>query len=116
MKRGTVVPFSVTHKGAVVVTEEVRPSGYVLSGGDETIIVAIDLESKYAEASGFGSGDTDTVPSVWLSRTERTLNLRKNTDPDELTLLEFPTLIGWDPVIGSVQRYTFLITFSKPRP
>jgi len=107
-KRGDMVPMLVIVQGAVIVNCAAVARGY----GD-CLLLHVDLLSKYAAVDYVGS-DSDGVPIVYLTTTERTFNVDETKPMDMQTVIAFPEQKGWRIFAATVERYTLALVLLAP--
>lgn len=94
-------------QGAPVVND-----AHVFKGGDEVVLVYVDLKSKYCTI-GMGCYGTDRSPGLYINSDENCTNLNKGEGVESFTKITFPEFIGWDIFADAISKYTISICFVK---
>lgn len=107
--QGDEIPISI-RQGAILVNDATVERDH----GD-CILVYVDLTSKYARLSATGGGD-HCGPSLVLYADAETLDILPGKTEEDLTMIEFPTLVGWRIFSANEpQRYTLALTLVAPQ-
>lgn len=96
-----------THVGAPRVNH-----AYVEKESDDMIAVGVDLASKYCELDAYGE-DENGMPNFYIGVNEESIYLNNAVDRNEPTVIEFPTIIGYNVWSVNLSRYTLRICFIK---
>ncbi len=103
-------PIRVTDQGAVVA----HGPATIQRESQEIVCLTVDLASKYAEAPMFECGDGFN-PAVWLTASERTLNLAEDVPRERGTRVEFTGYKGWSVFGGPwASQHTLHLTLVAP--
>jgi len=107
-QRGDMVPMLVVVQGAVLTNYATVARDY----GD-CLLLHVDLLSKYTVVD-YVRSDSDGVPIVYLTTTERTFNLDETKPMDMQTVIAFPEQKGWRVFAATVERYALALVLLAP--